>query len=82
MGGSLLEDYVLGFRVEGVGFRVWKLQSQARNAISLGESPNADFPSCIRKRSFGPFGGECAQHRPTPRPSLERIRTGALFSDL
>ena len=32
--------------------------------------------------SLGPLGCQCAQHRPTPRPSLERICRKALFSDL
>ena len=30
---------------------------------------------------LGPFGVECAQHRRTPRPSVERIRRKALEKD-
>ena len=38
--------------------------------------------ACRAGVPLGPLGCECAQHRPTPRPSVERICREALFSDL
>ena len=38
-------------------------------------------PASRSLHTLGPLGCECAQHRPTPRPSGERICRKALFSD-
>ena len=47
--------------------------------------PQKKLSHTVADRRFGPLGPlgcECAQHRPTPRPSVERICREALFSDL
>ena len=40
-----------------------------------GDHPHSGVP-------LGPLGFECSHHRPTARPSVERICRKALFSDL
>ena len=47
-----------------------------------GRTPHLCRDGQARLGPLGPLGCECAQHRPTPRPSVERIYRKALFSDL
>ena len=40
------------------------------------------FPLRVDLLPLDPLGFACSQHRPTPRPSVERICRKAQFSDL
>jgi len=48
--------------------------------ISQGAGAEEARPcGCRKVDPLGPLGFECSQHRPTPRPSVERIRRKGLF---
>ena len=62
------------------------MQSYHSRGIRIGAPIQFSRSTIVDRNNIpdplGPFGCECAQHRPTPRPSLSRICRKALFSDL
>jgi len=61
------------------------IQGHMSPSILVYEEKTMLQSKCVTSfRSFvlGPSGYDFDQHRPTPRPSVERIRRKALFSDL